>query len=371
MKVLHICNGAQGFSPFYKFLFKALQNRHVEQSVVVPVWKTPTIDFEDIRCEYFYRESGIIARLMFRRKIKKLTKFTVEKFKVETHQMIHAHTWFSDGAVAYKLFKKYGIPYIIAVRNTDINIFYKYFFHLRKLGHRILENASQIVFISPAHKNYFVNQLLPQKIKHKIEDKISVIPNGISTFWFSNAVQKTEVIAPAKLLSIGAITPNKNHLALCNAVELLRKRGVEIELTIVGKGYKDAPNYLKKLENYITGKSYIKILEKQNEEELLKTFRDHDIFVLPSHTETFGLVYIEALTQGLPVIYSKGQGIDGYFESGEIGYSVDSKNIEEIAEAIDHLTQHYSTFTKNVEKIDFSVFDWENIAERYLKIYQH
>lgn len=369
MKVLHICNGAQGYSPFYKHLFQALKRKEVKQSLLVPVWKTPNIDFEDIECEYFYRDSGILARLRFLRKIKKLTTFALEKFDVTKYDVIHAHTWFSDGAVAYNLHKKYGIPYIVAVRNTDINIFYKYFIHLRKLGHSILENAYQIIFIAPAYKNYVINELLPQKIINEITDKLSVIPNGVSSFWLNQKQQKTKLLHPVRILSAGAITPNKNHLALCRVIESLRKRGVEIELTIVGKGYKDAPRYLKKLENYIKNKPHITLVEKQNQEELLQTFRNHNIFVLPSHTETFGLVYIEALTQGLPIVYTKDQGIDGYFKYGEIGYAVNPKNTEEISQAIVSIISKHKTLSDNITQLDFSIFDWEKIAERYLEIY--
>ena len=43
---------------------------------------------------------------------------------------------------------------------------------------------------------------------------------------------------------------------------------------------------------------------------------------MPSRYETFGLVYGEAMSQGLPIIYSKGQGVDGYFKEGTVGYGV-------------------------------------------------
>ncbi|MCL1850090.1 MAG: glycosyltransferase family 4 protein [Bacteroidetes bacterium] len=370
MKILHICNGAQGNSPFYKFLFNALTKHHVEQSVIAPVWKEPTIDYEDIHCEYFYRDSDIITRLRFNRKIRKLTKFTLEKVNIESFDVIHAHTWFSDGAVAYNLYKEYGIPYIIAIRNTDINLFFRYFLHLRNLGYNILKNASQIIFISPAYKDNLVNHLLPQKIKNKISGKISIIPNGAFPFWLNNRYQKTTVSSPVKLLSIGTIDPNKNYLSLCYAIELLRKNGKEVELTLVGKGSKDNLSYLRRLEKYIKDKPHITLIEKQSQEALLKIYRNHDIFVLPSHKETFGLVYIEALTQGLPIVYTKQQGVDGYFEPNEAGYAVNPENIEEIAQAISLTISNYSELITHIAQLDFSVFNWESIAERYFKIYQ-
>jgi len=370
MKIVHICNGAQGNSPFYKFLFDALKKNNIEQTVIIPVLKNSTVDYEDIHCEYFQRDADIISRLRFKRKIKKLTQFTIEKVNVDTFDAIHAHTWFSDGAVAFNLHKKYGIPYIVAVRNTDVNLFFKYFIHLRKLGYEILENAAQIIFLSPAYEERLVNQLLPLHIKNKISNKISVIPNGAYPFWLNNRFSKDNITKPVKLLSVGSVTSNKNFITLCKAVELLRTQDIDVELTIVGKGYLDNSSYLKKLEKFISNKKHITLIEKKNQRELMDYYRTYDVFVLPSHTESFGLVYIEALTQGLPVVYTQKQGIDGYFEHGTVGVAVNSQSITDISRAIRTIIDNYSTFTNYVKQLDFSDFHWENIAKRYMELYR-
>jgi glycosyltransferase involved in cell wall biosynthesis len=57
-------------------------------------------------------------------------------------------------------------------------------------------------------------------------------------------------------------------------------------------------------------------------EKLLNNYRNSDIFIMPSYNETFGLVYIEAMSQGLPIIYTQNEGVDGYFKEGSVGYSV-------------------------------------------------
>ncbi|MDR0207236.1 MAG: glycosyltransferase family 4 protein [Bacteroidales bacterium] len=369
MKIVHICNGAQGNSPFYKFFFAALKKNNIEQMVIIPVLINSTVDYEDIHCEYFQRDTDIISRLRFKRKIKKLTQFTEERVNIGTFDFLHAHTWFSDGAVALNLHIKYGIPYIVVVRNTDVYLFFKYFIHLRKLGYQVLEHAAQIVFISPPYKERLVNQLLPLRLKNKISNKTSVIPNGAFPFWLDKRFIKDKITNPVKLLSVGSITPNKNFITLCKAVELLHFEGIDVELTIVGKGYLDNSSYLRKLENYISNKKHITLIEKKNQEELMDFYRKHHIFVLPSHTESFGLVYIEALTQGLPIVYTQKQGIDGYFGLGTVGIAVNSKSITDIAQAIRTIIENYSTFTDNVKQLDFSNFHWENIAKRYEEIY--
>ena len=55
---------------------------------------------------------------------------------------------------------------------------------------------------------------------------------------------------------------------------------------------------------------------------------------MPSYTESFGLVYAEAMSQKLPVIYSKGQGFDGQFEEGLVGYHVSPYDVKDIANGI-------------------------------------
>ena len=67
-------------------------------------------------------------------------------------------------------------------------------------------------------------------------------------------------------------------------------------------------------------------LKEFDKEELIKLYRDSHIFTMPSITESFGLVYAEAMTQALPVVYTKGQGFDGQFPDGEVGYSVEALN---------------------------------------------
>ena len=85
---------------------------------------------------------------------------------------------------------------------------------------------------------------------------------------------------------------------------------------------------------YITVIGDIKIRINELNENFIKYFIESDIFVMPSRYETFGLVYVEALSQGLPVIYTRGQGFDGQIPDGEVGYSVKCNDVNEIAEKL-------------------------------------
>ncbi len=91
---------------------------------------------------------------------------------------------------------------------------------------------------------------------------------------------------------------------------------------------------------------------------------------MPSIHETFGLVYAEAMSQGLPVIYSKSQGFDGQFEDGTVGHVVNSLDHNDIAEKIIKIFYDYETKSKNCIEL-FHKFDWKTIACEYLSLYEN
>lgn len=92
---------------------------------------------------------------------------------------------------------------------------------------------------------------------------------------------------------------------------------------------------------------------------------ENDLFVMPSHSETFGLVYLEALSQGLPVLYTKGQGIDGVF-TASVGEAVNSRSVSSIGDGIKKIIQKYDSY-KSID--DMSGYSWFSIAKKYKQIY--
>jgi glycosyltransferase involved in cell wall biosynthesis len=109
-------------------------------------------------------------------------------------------------------------------------------------------------------------------------------------------------------------------------------------------------------------------ISPKTKEELIEIYRDNDIFVMPSITETFGLVYPEAMSQGLPVIYTKGQGFDGQLEDGEVGYSVNCFDAIQIAEKIEQIINNYNIISRNAIQHS-SKFRWSLISHQYEEIY--
>ena len=116
--------------------------------------------------------------------------------------------------------------------------------------------------------------------------------------------------------------------------------------------------------------SFCRYHDPVQKEELIEFYRSSDIFVLTSHKETFGLVYPEAMSQGLPVIYTRGQGFDGHFDEGKVGYAVSDNDPDELAEVILSITNNYSKLSNNAfELVD--KFNWNTIADQLIDIYRY
>lgn len=305
-------------------------------------------------------------RFFFKNKSNKIKKRLMQLYNFDDIDIIHAYTLFTDGNVAFNLKKEKKIPYVVAVRNTDVNIFLKYMIHLRKRGLEIMKSADAVFFLSESYKEQVYNKYIPEKDKYLIEKKTYVIPNGIDEFWFENQVKKGRQLnrSNIKIIYAGRIDANKNILTTQKAIKLLNKKGINVKYTVIGKIYnKRIYNKVKKDENTI-------VLDSLSKENLLQLYRSNDIFVMPSFTESFGLVYAEAMSQGIPVIYTKGQGFDGQFSEGEVGYSVSARNYYDIADKIELIIKDYPEVTSRCTLL-VKKFSWKKIIEAYGEIYKN
>ena len=370
MKILHISNDFS-LTRVHRNLYMALDKKQVEQFVFNPVRSATPVgnnhfEFKTTESAIHYsKQLKNYHRFLFRNKISFLYKDLKTNFDLNKITIVHATTLFSDGAIALKLNKKHKIPYIVAVRATDIDVFLKYRPDLRFLCHSILKNASKIIFIGESLKNRFLTHPMIKNYQSLIEKKSEVIHNGINDFWLNDIFTKKQD-TPNKILYVGRFVSRKNTVALAKSIIELNNQDYNLELNLVGSGGTDEI-HLKELSNQHP--KIIKFLGQIGDKQVLKDiYRENHIFAMPSKGETFGLVYLEALSQGLPLLYSKNEGVDGVFDF-EIGEKCSSYDIYEIGTRLKDLIENYNNY--NLNKIDFSNFRWTNIADRYLNLYKN
>lgn len=360
-EILHIC-ADYPYNKLYDLLISNLSEGNPNR-VYVPSYQKE--NHASYPVTYLGRDFSKIDRLLYYRKQRIILKDIERRGLCENAGIIHAHTLFTSGYVAWKLSKKYNIPFIVAVRNADVNVFFQYMLHLRSIGINILLDAQEVVFISPVYKKYVLEKLVPTKYRGQIEEKSRVIPNGINDFFLENEYRRPNRNSSdrhIKLLYVGEVNANKNVLTTLKTCEILENKGYEPTLTIVGR-ISDSTLECVRDNRYVT------YYPQSSKEEIINHYRHNDIFVMPSINETFGLVYIESLSQGMPIIYSKGQGVDGYFEEGKVGYHVVSTDALDVAQAIERILDDYNAISSRCHDAA-STFSWRRIASIYNTIYK-
>ncbi|MBC6997549.1 MULTISPECIES: glycosyltransferase family 4 protein [Bacteroidota] len=368
-KLLQI-SSAFSIQKIYVNLVSKLSERGYRQIIYVPVRNADQIngnrDESIENSEYHYShilKNNLLFKLRFRRKIQIIYKDLLSKVDIESVGLVHAHFLFSDGGVAYLLNKEFGIPYVVNVRATDLFYFFRLMVYERRFGNKIMESAERVIFINPTYVNLLKEKYLSSFFKN-FESKVAVIPNAIDDKWFSTESRTKELSQPIKLLYVGQIIERKKLDIVIKAMNLFNSKSKTLAtLDIVGSG-----PFLKKVE--ILFNENVKYWGRINDfNSLFQIFNDCHIFLMPSIKETFGLVYIEALSQGLPIVFCKDEAVDGFFPNLSTGVAVPPNDVNETSRAIEYIIENYNEMSKSAVKLSSS-FRWENVAGKHHEIYE-
>ena len=305
-----------------------------------------------------------IDRVFFFLKAFKVFRAYKKIYSGTRFDLLFAHSLFANGFIAYLAYKRYKIPYIIMVQNTDINVFYKWKPYLSGIAKKIIFNSSAIVFASASYRDLLISQHIPEGKRDFVRSKSIIIPYGIEDVFFENKNEKVKKTLKDKIhvICVGLICKNKNQVNLAKAIDGLNRDGNDIDLKIIGKIENE------KIKSNLLKYKFLSLISYMDKKELVKEYQKADIFALTSHTETFGLVYAEALSQGLPIIYSHGQGFDRQFDEGFVGTSANSRSVQSIKDAIRKVINNFSDMEKNT-KIASRRFEWSSIALQYKILY--
>jgi len=374
--VLHICSGFFD-SKLYLNLITSIDKLGIKQIVYVPLKqgkKYNKINEIEKRVNELNNVSVVYSfilkkhmRILYHLKIKTILNDIESKVELSNINIVHSHLLYTNGGVAYKIKEKYSIPYISAIRNTDVNIFFKYFFHLRPFVKKIVKSSKNIIFISPSYKLFFQKSSF-KDLKQELLEKTKVIPNGIDAYWHENTkIQPKKIAATPRFLFIGDLNNNKNidgAISFLNSIKEENK--TDLNFAIIGPETNQASSILELVNNY----DWVNYLGPVYDKDKLKQeFNKSDFFIMLSKNETFGLVYVEAMSQGLPIIYTKNQGIDGYFKEMHVGVSVDILNIKKETIKVRYLVDNYFDLSQNAIN-ESKTFKWKIIANKYYNLYK-
>ncbi|MBG9981668.1 glycosyltransferase family 4 protein [Aerococcaceae bacterium DSM 111020] len=366
MTILHI-NSYFSTTRLYNEMYRYQTKSEIPYHVYVPI----SYQYPDEKLQIEMENNITISRcfnqwdrIIFISKHRKILKDLLKRYIPNKYQLIHAHSLFSNGWLAYQLYKTYGTPYIVAVRSMEVSTFFEKMPWMRKTGIDILKNASKIIYLSSNTMNHVTSKYVPNKYQQALLDKSLVIPNGIHEYWHQNRyLQKLPIIHnPLRIIAVGRLKSYKRLVPLAEMTQLYHENYRPIELHIVG------PNDQEKIAKTLETFDHVIYHGAKSKDEILQLYREMDIFALLSSPETFGLVYAEAMTQGLPLIYTKDEGFDGYFDDKYVGVSVGKNDYIGLNQAIDYIYANYETLSQNALKESVQ-FNWDEITQIYASIY--
>lgn len=174
--------------------------------------------------------------------------------------------------------------------------------------------------------------------------RVRVIPSGVDSCRFrpadadrrTQARQHLDISQDMPLiLFVGNLEPRKQVDALLRATAEVRQRQGAVELLVVGSGESAGPHdqtqKLLRLAEELHLRPSVRFVGRLDDERLLDAYAAADVFVLPSSSEAQGIVVLEAMACGLPVVASAVGGLLGTIVDQESGLLVPSGDVEALA----------------------------------------
>jgi len=269
--------------------------------------------------------------------------------------IIHLHTSLTLGVLATRIKKTSEKPLVLSVRREVHNSAWKTL--------KTSEQNSARVALMSADSIVSPSAISAQQIEKIYSTSVNIIPNGTNTIF--NQFEKETARRPKSILFIGNLDTNKNILLVIDVFKEIVKKEQKAELTIIGDGY------LKEtVRQRVKNNRNIRYLGRVNKTHILNEMRHSTILCVPSFTETFGIVYAEAMKQKMAVIGRANTGIDGHGIRGQHYELID--NDTDLKELLLNLINN-PTKCKHLghegRKLAIS-WDWKNSATKYIKIYQ-
>jgi len=269
----------------------------------------------------------------------------------ETYDLIHSHYWLS-GVAARSLRIAWGTPFIQMfhtlghMKNRVAQHPYERESDLRiRVETELLQDADRVIAATP------VEEAQLQWLYRADVGKVTVVPPGVDLNLFyprPRAEAKARLgVNPdyQLLLFVGRIEPLKGLETLLRAMALLRARGVcdftKMCLSIVGgdpdetAAQKNAEmERLKALREELGVADMVTFLGKQDQDALPDYYAAAEVVIMPSHYESFGMVALEAMACGIPVIASEVGGLAVLVRDGETGFHVPDQDPGALADRI-------------------------------------
>lgn len=323
------------------------------------------IEGDDWSIRYFAPPLGIMHHYFLSRLAKQLQGLLVRNgIRVA---LFVGHKFTVESVVCRKLAQAFDVPYVAAfMGNTDRKIF-----NAKPLMRRVFvdtaEKAGALIFPTPWAQRYFEQELpvvrtgrakrvhlIPYISGDRVEPVSSPVPNDV------------------RFVSIFRLDAwrLKNVERVIAALSNIRAKGGLGALDIIGGGTPKAIQSVERVIHRYRADSFVRMLGEKSRSEIDCLLPQYCAMVLPSYPESFGLVYLEALSAGVPIMTASNAGFDGYFEQDFPGVIVAHDSVMSIEAGLRVLAEKAALMRETIQNIkaDFEIFERNNIVARYQQL---
>lgn len=222
------------------------------------------------------------------------------------------------------------------------------------------------------HHKIAVSQPAREYAGKYVPGPYEVIPNGIDLKHFTGDISPIEIFCDGKLniLFVGRLEKRKGVNYLLKAYEMVKRAVPEARLIIVGPGSRLRRRYEKQVKrDRLTDVVFIGYV---SQEDLPRYYKTADVFCAPATSqESFGIVLLEAMALGTPVVATSIAGYSSVIAHGEEGYLVPPRDVQKLAQALILLLKDESLRREMGAKgiIKAMKYDWEEVAQQVLDCY--
>jgi D-inositol-3-phosphate glycosyltransferase len=293
-----------------------------------------------------------------------------------SYDVIHSHYWLS-GLVGERLKAAWGVPHVVMfhtlgeVKNRASLSEHEGDLRIRS-EMEVLQGAERVICATDQERSY-IRQLYSAD-----PARVSVIPLGVDLDRFrpSAKTQAREALGLKDeriVLFVGRLEPLKGVDILIGAAAML-EGDVNCRILIVGGDEASQPQVeiLRSLARNLGIEQRIAFVGTVDHDQLPLYYNAADVCVVPSHYESFGLVAVEAMASGVPVVASRVGGLMGTVRDGETGYLIPWLCPEPFAERIELLLANEPLRVSLGEAAREAVgrYRWENVASVVLEVYE-
>ncbi len=306
-----------------------LSKELVKQGHEVYVITYPHKNIQDIDGIHVIGTKGLnipgVRGLMFKKNAKKALENLLQKEDID---IIHGHYLFPAGAAAVEVGNEHGIKTYVTAHGSDMFEVYKKQPLMRSTIKNVLKRADCVLAVSNALRHEIIATGVTG-----ISQKTKLSWNSVDVGKFSDGENNSfkngnNLLDKPIVMFVGNLIKRKNVESLLEAKKIANS---DYYLVVVG----DGPLF-KKLNKKVEEENIRDVIFTGSRDDVENIIPSCDVLVLPSFSESFGLVLIEALACGKPVIGSNVGGISEIIND-DVGLLVDPNKISSIARAIDNV----------------------------------